>query len=139
MRLNQVRHFVSIVEAGSIRAAARALRTSHPALTKSMRLLEDELHVRLVERTTRGVTLTRAGRVFIGRARAIQAEVRKAEEELADVAGERSGSVAVGIAPVAALMLGPEAFAGFLRQHPRATLRIVDGTAAALAPLVRDG
>lgn len=138
MRLNQVRHFTSIVEAGSIRSAARLLGTSHPALTKSVRQLEDELRVQLLERTTRGVMPTKAGRAFLARARVIQAEVRKAEEELADIAGERSGSVAVGIAPAAALMLGPEAFAGFLLRHSEARLHIVDGAPGALVPLVRD-
>jgi DNA-binding transcriptional LysR family regulator len=138
MRLNQVRHFTSVVEAGSIRAAARSLGASHPAITKSVRQLEDELRVQLIQRTSRGVILTKAGRAFLARARVIQAEVRKAEEELANIAGERGGSVAVGIAPAAALMLGPEAFASFLLRHPSARLRIVDGAAGALVPLVRD-
>ena len=42
MRLNQIRDFVSIVEAGSIRAAARTLGVSHPAMTKALRQLEEE-------------------------------------------------------------------------------------------------
>jgi DNA-binding transcriptional LysR family regulator len=138
MRLSQIRNFVSIVEAGSIRAAARSLGVSHPALTKSLRQLEDELRVQLVQRTTRGAAPTKPGRAFLARARVILAEVRKAEEEVATAAGERSGSVAVGLAPAPALMLGPAAFGRFLLHYPEARLRIVDGAAASLLPMVRD-
>src|SRR3979490_2883023 len=144
MRLSQIRNFLSIVEAGSIRAAARSLGVSHPALTKSLRALEDEFRVQLIRRTTRGATPTKPGHAFLARARGILGEVRKAEEEVANVAGERRGSGAgggagaVGLAPAAALMLGPAAFGRFLLHYPEARLRIVDGAAASLLPMVRD-
>src|SRR5205085_3276787 len=85
MRLSQLSDFVSTVEAGSIRAAARARGVSHPAMSKSLRTLESEVGVPLIRRSTRGVVCTPAGRAFLGRARAIAAELRKAQEELADL------------------------------------------------------
>ncbi len=138
MRLNQIRDFVSIVEAGSIRAAARAQGVSHPAMTKSLRQLEDELHVQLIRRSTRGVVPTPSGRAFLGRARAIQAEVRKAEEELHELSGEAGGTVSISVSPAAAALLAPEAIAEFLHSHPQTRMRIVEGTPSALASLVRD-
>lgn len=138
MRLNQIRDFVSIVEAGSIRAAARALGVSHPAMTKALRQLEDDLRVQLIRRTTRGVVPTASGRAFLARARAIQAEVRKAEEELRGLSGEAGGTVSVSVSPAAAALLAPDAIAEFLREHPEARLRVVEGTPSALAALVRD-
>lgn len=138
MRLNQIRDFVSIIEAGSIRAAARAHGVSHPAMSKSLRQLEDDLRVRLIRRSTRGVVPTPAGRTFLARARAIQAEVRKAEEELGGLAGEAGGTVSVSLSPAAAALLAPEAIAEFLRSHPHARMRIVEGTPSALVPLLRD-
>lgn len=138
MRLNQIRDFVSIVDAGSIRSAARAQGVSHPALTKSLRQLEDDLHVQLIRRSTRGVVPTPSGRAFLARARAIQAEVRKAEEELRSLAGETGGTVSLSVSPAAASLLAPEAIAAFLQSHPQARLRIVEGTPSALAALVRD-
>src|SRR5918994_5878492 len=102
MRLNQIRDFVSIVEAGSIRAAARALGVTHPAMTKSVRQLEDDLHVQLIRRSTRGVVPTAPGRAFLARARAIQAEVRKAQEELSALAAEGSGTVNLSLSAAAA-------------------------------------
>ena len=79
MRLTQLRDFVSIVEAGSIRGAARAHGVSHPAMSKSLRALESEVGVPLIRRSTRGVVCSPAGRVLFARAGAIRAELRKAE------------------------------------------------------------
>jgi LysR family transcriptional regulator, regulator of abg operon len=138
MRLNQIRDFVWIVEAGSIRAAARAHGVSHPAMTKSLRQLEDDLRVQLIRRNTRGVVPTPSGRTFLARARAIQAEVRKAEEELGRLAGDAGGTVSISVSPAAAALLAPEAIAEFLGSHPQTRMRIIEGTPSALAPLVRD-
>jgi DNA-binding transcriptional LysR family regulator len=138
MRLSQINDFVAIVEAGSIRAAARGQGVTHPALTKSLRLLEDELGVTLIRRGSRGVTLTPYGRAFLERARAIRGEVRKAEEELRDLKGDAVGTVSISVSPAAAAILAPAAFATFLPRHPEARVRVVEGTPSALLALVRD-
>ena len=137
MRLSQLRDFISIVEAGSIRAAARSRDVSQPTMTKSMRRLEEELGVRLVQRTRQGIVPTAAGKAFFARARAVQAELRKADEELAQLAGERGGTAAFGVSATAALLI-PEALVRFRGQHPGAYVRIVEGAVQALLPLVRD-
>jgi LysR family transcriptional regulator of abg operon len=137
MRLSQLRDFVSIVEAGSIRAAARAHGVSHPAMAKSLRVLEREVGVPLIRRSTRGVVCTPAGRAFLARARAVGAELRKAQEELADLKAPGGGTVSAGFAPTA-VVLASEAIARFLDDHPQARLHIVEGSPSALLPLVRD-
>ena len=137
MRLNQLHDFVSIVEAGSIRAAARAHGVSHPSMSKSLRTLEAEVGVSLIRRSTRGVVCTPAGRAFLARARSIAAELRKAQEELADLRGPGGGSVSAGFSP-ASVVLAPEAIARFLEARPLARLRIIEGSLSALVPLVRD-
>jgi LysR family transcriptional regulator of abg operon len=138
MRINQLRDLIAIVEAGSIRAAARSLGVSQPAMTKSMRQLEDQLHVRLLERTAHGVVPTEAGRAFLARARAAQAELRKGEEELAELTGSRAGAVAFGIGPFSGALLVPDALVWFRRDYPLARVRIVEGIPRALLQLVRD-
>src|SRR5207245_11566682 len=97
MRLSQLHDFVSIVEAGSIRAAARAHGVSHPAMSKSLRTLEAEVGVSLIRRSTRGVVCTPAGRAFLARARSIAAELRKAREELPDLGAPGGGSGGRGL------------------------------------------
>lgn len=138
MQLGQLRAFLAVVRCGSLRSASRALGVSQPAITKSMRLLEHELHVRLLQRTARGASVTPAGRAFAARAKAIEAELRKAEEDLDVFRGGREGSVALGIAPAACMLLVPDAVQQFRRRYPHASVRIVEGVNTELLPLVRD-
>jgi LysR family transcriptional regulator, regulator of abg operon len=136
MRLSQIRDFVAVVESGGIRAAARKLGVSQPAITRSVRGLEAELHARLLQRTPTGVVPTQPGRALFSRARAAQTELRKAEEEV-DQLGQRMNSVAFGVSPTAATMV-PEVIARFRQQFPKARIRIAEGLPQLLLPLVRD-
>ena len=67
MRLQAIEQFIAVIDAGSIRGAARNLDISQPALTRALQQLEEELGVQLMDRSGRGVTPTAAGSE-IGRA-----------------------------------------------------------------------
>ena len=138
MRLNQLRVFLAVVEAGSIRAAARGLNVSPPAVTKSLRQLEEELRVQLLDRTQHGVVATPAGRAFIARARVVRSELRKAEEDLARFSGEDAGSVAMGVGPTEMAWIVPGAIVEFRRQFPRARVRVIEARRPRLTQLVQD-
>ncbi len=138
MRLTQIRDFIAVVDAGSITAAARALGVSQPGLTKSIGGLEAELAVALLQRTPRGVSLTRYGRAFYARARAAHSELEKAQQELVQLAGADSGQVAVGFGPLAAALILPAATLRFRERYPDVQLRLLEGFAHALIPLTRD-
>jgi DNA-binding transcriptional LysR family regulator len=138
MRLSQIRDFIAVTEAGSLRAAARVVGVSQPAITKSIRQLEDELHVKLLARSGRGAVATQAGKSFLARARVVQAELRKAADDLQAFQGGREGSVAFGVAPQVCMLLVPEALQQFRRSYPRARLRIVEGVSTALLEMVRN-
>jgi LysR family transcriptional regulator of abg operon len=138
LTLKQLETFVAVAETGSIRAAARGLHVSQPAITKSVRSLESGLHAQLVQRTPHGITLTAIGRSFLMRVRVAQAELRRAEEEAAG-AGGGAATVALGFGPVAAVMLAPQALARFHLESPGAGIRVMEGFPPALLPLVRDG
>ena len=138
MRLTQVRDFVAVVDAGSISAAARLLGVSQPGLTKSIGTLETELNVALLRRTSRGVSLTRFGRAFYARAHAAHSELEKARQEVLQLAGARTGQVAVGFGPLAAVLVLPAAVLRFQHQLPDVDVRLLEGFAHVLIPLVRD-
>lgn len=138
MRLAQVEQFLAAVEAGSLRAGARALGISQPAMTKSLRQLEAELHVRLLHRNARGTALTAAGRAFLARASVIRTELRKTQEDLEAFRGGTQGSVSFGAAPQSSMLIVPEALQRFRQRFPHARVRIVEGVSTALLPLVRD-
>ena len=65
MELRQLEYFCKIAETGSINEAARRMNMSQPPLSYQMRQLEDELNVRLFQRSSRGVELTEAGSEFV--------------------------------------------------------------------------
>lgn len=138
MRLSQIRDFVAVAQAGSLRAAARSVGVSQPAISKSIRQLEEELQVKLLERTGRGAVATQAGKSFLARARVVQAELRKAADDLQAFQGGAEGSVAFGIAPQVCMLLVPEALQQFRRRYPRARLRIVEGVSTGLLEMVRN-
>ncbi len=138
MRLSQIRDFIAVVDAGSISSAALSLGVSQPGLTKSIGTLEAELNVSLLQRSPRGVSLTSYGRAFYSRAHAAHAELEKARQDVAQLAGARSGQVAVGFGPLAAALVVPAAAVQFQLRFPQVELRLLEGFAHAVIPLVRD-
>jgi len=139
VQLAQLRNFVTIVDTGSIRAAARQLGLSQPAATKGLRALEEELDTVLVQRSSRGIVLTPAGKTFLTRARAVQSELHEAREELARLSGAGDDTVRVGVASVVGPWLVPPALARFRTEHPDTIVRIVEGTQESLLPALREG
>ena len=139
MRLTQIRDFLAVVDAGSIRAAARGLNLSQPALTKSIRQLEQELGAMLVTRSVRGAVPTEHGRAFLARARAVSADLRRAREEIAQLNGAREGSLAIGSAPGPALGLLPDTLIQLRKRWPRASIRVADISPPEVLPALRDG
>lgn len=92
-KLAAMRAFVAIVEQGSLSAAAEALDRAPPTMVRTLAMLEQELGVRLLTRTTRRMALTEEGRVYLERCRAILAAVAEAEESVAGSAAEPRGTI----------------------------------------------
>jgi DNA-binding transcriptional LysR family regulator len=84
-RLDELRVFTTILDAGSLRAAARRLRRSAPSVTRSLAAIEARIGVRLVERTTRHLAPTEAGRLMADRARQLLSDYGAAVGEATDV------------------------------------------------------
>jgi len=139
MRLTQIQQFLAVVDAGSIRGAARGLGLSQPALTKSIRQLEEELGAVLITRSVRGAQATEFGRAFLARARAVSADLRRAREEIAQLRGERQGNLAIGSAPGPALDLLPRALPALRRRWREATVRVMDVSPPEVLPALREG
>ena len=127
MKLSQLRHLIAIAEHGSLRAAARAQGVSAPALVKSINWLESELHVPLLVRSSRGVALSEYGKRFLHRARLIDAETRKAADEIAELRGQFEGAITVGASPTPSITLLPEVLLQFRRKFPSVRVNIVGG------------
>jgi DNA-binding transcriptional LysR family regulator len=91
MELRRLRYFVAVAEMENVsRAATQTLHVAQPSLSRPIRDLEDELGVRLLERTAKSVRLTEAGRAFLDAACHFEAHQRGGEKE--DLAQERRSS-----------------------------------------------
>lgn len=86
MTLNQIHYFVQIAHFENYRLAAQALHISQPSLSRSMALLEEELKTPLFEKKGRGVTLSKAGRIFLEQALSIEAACTKALQTMQEIA-----------------------------------------------------
>ena len=99
-RLYQMRLFVRVVETGSFSAVARELGTIQPTISKQLTALEDNLGVRLLNRTTRQLSTTEAGRKYYDRCRHILDEISDLEGSLTELQNSPTGLLRVN-APVA--------------------------------------
>lgn len=124
-RLAAMEAFIRVVDAGSFSAAARQMRVGQPAISKTIAQLEARLGVRLLLRSTRGLTPTEAGRSFYERAKRSLEEVEEAEHAARGAATALTGRLRVG-APVTftRLMVIPR-LGAFLAAHPALDIDIV--------------
>ena len=99
-----MRTFVRVAEVGSFAEAGRVLGISSSAVGKMIGKLEDEHRVRLFHRSTRSLTLTPEGAMFLSRCQRILAEIAAAEAELSEAAGTPRGRLRVSVPLVTGLM-----------------------------------
>jgi len=123
-RLQSMRVFREVVDEGGFAAAARKLELTPAAVTRLVSDLEKHLGVRLLQRTTRRLSLTPAGEAYLGRLRGILGDIDEADAVVQAHSREMSGMVRILAPPVvAAHIIGP-VIAGFQRQHPEVGLEL---------------
>lgn len=99
-RFHLMQLFVRIVESGSFSAVAREMNMIQPTVSKQLTALEEKLGVRLLNRTTRRLSLTDAGREYYQRCKRILDEVQELESEVSDLQNRPTGTLRVN-APIA--------------------------------------
>jgi DNA-binding transcriptional LysR family regulator len=145
MKLEGIAAFVTIAEAGSISEAARRLGSAKSVVSERLGDLERVLGARLVQRTTRKLSLTDDGRTFLPRAQRILFEASEARAEMAERRGTLVGPLRIS-APVGfgIMHLGPAIYR-FLAEHPGIDLtmelddRIIDAAADGFDAVLRHG
>ncbi|MBP0590008.1 LysR family transcriptional regulator [Paraburkholderia sp. LEh10] len=124
-RLSAMETFVAVVEAGSFSAGARRLDVGQPAVSKSIAQLEDRLGVRLLIRSTRGLTPTEAGQQFYERARRAIEEADEAELAARGSAAGLSGRLRVCAAVTFARINLIPRMREFLDAHPDLNVDVI--------------
>lgn len=135
----QLRALLQVAEAGSIRAASRALGLSQPAVTKALRDLETSVDAPLVHRSSRGVELTECGRQLAMRARLAQAQLAMARQDIEQLQGGKQALVAVAVTPVVFMGALPDVLRTFRREMPLAQVKLFEGLMPQALPHLREG
>ena len=123
-RLLTMRVFQKVVDEGGFAAAARAMDMSAVSVTRLVADLEEHLGVRLLQRTTRRVTLTNAGEGYLARIRPILIDVEEAFAVAQADTAEMSGTLRLLAPPVLAVHILAPLVAEFRRLHPKITIEV---------------
>jgi DNA-binding transcriptional LysR family regulator len=141
--LAALRAFVAAADVRSFKIAGQGLGVSSSAIGKAVAKLEAQLSTTLFHRTTRTISLTDTGSLFLVRARLMLGELQAAEAELAEVSGSPQGLLRVGLPLSGALLTN--AFATFVAEYPLVKLdldysdRLVDVVDEGFDVVIRSG
>jgi DNA-binding transcriptional LysR family regulator len=132
LKLRHLVLLVAIVEEGSFVRAAESLYISQPAVTRSVRELEELVGTALFVRGPRGVLPTVAGEILVERARSALGSLRRASEQLEEVRHGGARLLRVGTNLAGAYALLPQAIVALKQAHFGTAISVVEGTAEAL-------
>ena len=141
MKLNQLRYIVEVARRGmNVSAAADALYTSQPGVSKQIRMLEEELGIPVFERSGKHFTgLTRPGQQVLAAAERALAETASIQSIAAEFADEQSGSLSIATTHTQARHALPEAVRRFRQCYPRVSLHFHQGTPMQIAEMATAG
>jgi LysR family cys regulon transcriptional activator len=139
MNLDRLRLFLQIVDSGSMSAAARAVHLTQPALSRTLRLLEEEVGVALFERRGRALVLTAGGRALVPRGRVLLADSERLALETRRSADRSYFDLRLGTVDSVATTLFPRTLPALRRAFPGLAVKLSTARTAALLARVRGG
>ena len=139
MREAHLRDFIAVIETGSVRGAAKRLNLTQSAVSRNLTALERSFGVQLLVRSAHGVEPTEYGRAVLRRARAVDSELRKMQEEIRTLAGGQSARVSFGISAAAEAMLLAATVSQVRKHLPDTLLSIVGGHFGTTIGALREG
>lgn len=128
--------FRNVAEYLSFRKAAECLFLTQPAVTLQVKALEDDLGVRLFDRSANRVSLTSQGSLLLGYAKKIAAIISEAEEELGAQDGRVSGELSLGASTTIAQYVLPRLLGAFLGEHSRVQFSLHSGNTSQIVQLL---
>ncbi|CAH1193323.1 HTH-type transcriptional regulator HdfR [Paenibacillus auburnensis] len=139
MDIRQLKYFLAIAEEGQITSAARKLQMAQPPLSQQLRLLEEELGVKLVERGPRSVQLTDAGVILRGRAQQILELADSTTREINDFVNGLQGTLSIGTVSSSAATLLQDRLLEFHRRYAGVKFEIHEGNTYTIIDLLNKG
>jgi LysR family hydrogen peroxide-inducible transcriptional activator len=139
MELLQLKCFVAIADTRSFTEAAKRLHVSQPALSYQIKRLENEIHARLFERTSRRVSLTSDGQAFLSLAQEVLSRADEALQMMEERLGVETGEVTFGTLPSVGAHVVPHILQTFRRNFPGVRVTLREAATVALERAVLDG
>ncbi|OGT83526.1 MAG: hypothetical protein A3H91_11975 [Gammaproteobacteria bacterium RIFCSPLOWO2_02_FULL_61_13] len=139
MEINQLRHFLAVYDNRSMGRAAKHLGMTQPALSQSIRRLEETFGVKLFDRTARGVVPTQFADALGSRARTISLEARGVIEDIDALRGLERGNLVIAASPGPSASIVPEAVKRLHRIRPNLRITVIEGTSDNVIAAVCDG
>jgi LysR family transcriptional regulator, transcriptional activator of the cysJI operon len=137
--LFRLKAFAAVVDEGGFTKAAARVGLSQPAVTQSVRVLESQAGEPLLERLSRGVRLTEAGRTVYDAAKRIISIAEEAETALEDRRSGESGHAVIGAGATISIFVLPEIIGSFRKSHPAIGLSVLTGKTTQIRDLVLEG
>jgi LysR family nitrogen assimilation transcriptional regulator len=128
----RMRYFTVIAQLGSLTRASGQLGVAQPALSLHMRTLEEQLGTQLLNRTSRGVSLTEAGETLLSHTKSILRAIEQAEHATREQAEHPTGDVVLGILSSLSPALGIPVLEECKRRFPRIRLMVSEGDSQTL-------
>lgn len=139
VKFRHLQTFVEVARQKSVVKAASMLNVSQPAVTKTIRELEEALGVAVLERDGRGIRLTRYGEVFLRHAGAALTALRQGMDSVSQELFDAAPPVRIGALPTVSTRIMPRAMALFLSENTGSRIKIVTGDNAVLLEQLRVG
>lgn len=133
MELRQLRYFIGVAMHRSFSKASQKLHIAQPALSRQIQALEDELGVKLLIRTVRGVEVTEAGLRLQEMSEGILRAIADIRPNLTHAADEPAGSIILGLPPSLAYLFAPRLVEETRARFPQVRLRIIEGLSVFLS------
>jgi LysR family tdc operon transcriptional activator len=138
-KIQQLRIFNEIIQNGSIRAAAKKMNLSQPALTRSLRELEQVLGATLIIRSNDGAILTEAGKSFSVYSSLILEELERATIDIKQINQKVESNVAFGVSSLLAVTILSSVIKDFKKRHPSTNILLKEAQLSTLLPSLREG
>ncbi len=141
MKLQQLRYLLAIADNGlNITAASEKLYTSQPGVSKQLKLLEEELGLRLFSRNGKSLDgITYAGNLVLEKAANIMREVDNIKQLAHELQNEQEGSLSIGTTHTQARYVLPDILQAFRKRYPDVKLNLHQGTSEQISEMMKNG
>lgn len=138
MNSQQIEYVLTLAQLKSFSKAAQKLYVTQPSLSQYIMKTEEQLGIKIFDRSTSPIGLTEAGRAYVAYAERVKALDDELANQLADITKVRTGTLKIGASSFRASCLLPKSIAEFCRKFNRISVNIIEGDAERLAESVRN-